>query len=184
MIARISDKQTLSGSSNLLMAVPGLESTKHTWLEHVVLILPAFLSSLRQVSCRPRGASSCVTYITHNLVPGYVGSRTSVLGAMGRKEKVWELCDKVQRDLKLAGLPRDGSATDGTEYPTIKAMWSAELGLGKIPPQTPVGSFCFGMWCIDAKDVWSTVLYSELLCLCYIILVCYEHHKGDTSSMM
>lgn len=49
---------------------------------------------------------------------------------MSRKKQIWELCDKVQRDLKLAGLPIDGSATDGTIYNSLKAMWSTELGLG------------------------------------------------------
>lgn len=84
---------------------------------------------------------------------------------MSRKDKVWELCDKVQRDLKLAGLPRNGSATDGTEYSTIKAMWSVELGLGKIPPETPVGDFLFCMWCIGAKDIF-VVPYYEIPSLC------------------
>lgn len=61
-------------------------------------------------------------------------SRYSTL--MNRKEHIWDLCDKVQRDLKLAGLPVDGFATDGTLYPTIKAMWSTELGLGGPAAQT------------------------------------------------
>lgn len=56
----------------------------------------------------------------------------SPLKKMSRKQKVFELCDKVQRDLKLAGLPRDGCATDGTDYSSILAMWSSELGYG--PP--------------------------------------------------
>lgn len=47
---------------------------------------------------------------------------------MSRKQQVLELCDKVQRDLKLAGLPIDGCATDGTEHSSIKSMWSLELG--------------------------------------------------------
>lgn len=51
-------------------------------------------------------------------------------GKMSRKQKVVELCEKVQRDLKLAGLPRDGCATDGTDYSSILAMWSSELGYG------------------------------------------------------
>eukprot|EP00903_Cladosiphon_okamuranus_P008712 g8346.t1 len=46
----------------------------------------------------------------------------------GRKQQVFELCEKVQRDLKLAGLPRHGCATDGTDYSSILAMWSSELG--------------------------------------------------------
>lgn len=99
---------------------------------------------------------------------------------MSRKEKVWELCDKVQRDLKLAGLPRNGSATDGTEYSTIKAMWSVELGLGKIPPETPVGEFSFGMWCISAKNIWSTVLRNILsVCQCWC-----EHGTNCTALLL
>lgn len=49
-----------------------------------------------------------------------------------RKEQVFAICDQVHHDLKLAGLALDGSATDGTLYSSIKAMWSAELGLGRL----------------------------------------------------
>lgn len=55
---------------------------------------------------------------------------------MSRKQQVWDLCDKVERDLKLAGLPVEGSATDGTSYSSIKEMWSAELGFGGVVPST------------------------------------------------
>lgn len=55
-------------------------------------------------------------------------SSLSPADAMNRKQKVFELCEKVQRDLKLAGLPRHGCATDGTEYSSILEMWSSELG--------------------------------------------------------
>lgn len=55
---------------------------------------------------------------------------------MSRKQQVWDLSDKVERDLKLAGLPLDGSATNGTSYSSIKAMWSAELGFGGLAPCT------------------------------------------------
>ncbi|CAM9977915.1 unnamed protein product [Ectocarpus fasciculatus] len=56
---------------------------------------------------------------------------------MSRKQQILELCDKVHRDLKLAGLPTDGCATDGTEHSSIAAMWSSELGFG--PMALPVG---------------------------------------------
>lgn len=51
---------------------------------------------------------------------------------MSRKHQILELCDKVHRDLKLAGLPTDGCATDGTEHSSIAAMWSSELGFGPM----------------------------------------------------
>lgn len=51
---------------------------------------------------------------------------------MSRKQQILELCDKVHRDLKLAGLPTDGCATDGTEHSSIAAMWSSELGFGPM----------------------------------------------------
>lgn len=53
---------------------------------------------------------------------------------MSRKKQVWDLCDKVERDLKLAGLSVEGSSTDETSYSSIKAMWSAELGFGGLAP--------------------------------------------------
>ncbi|CAM9601568.1 unnamed protein product [Ascophyllum nodosum] len=61
---------------------------------------------------------------------------------MSRRQEILELCHKVQRDLKLADLPIDGCATDGTFYKTIQAMWSAELGFGRSSPSavSPVGS--------------------------------------------
>lgn len=52
---------------------------------------------------------------------------------MNSKERIWEVCDEVHRDLKLAGLAIDGSATDGTVYSSIKEMWTAELGLCRPP---------------------------------------------------
>lgn len=55
---------------------------------------------------------------------------------MNRAKEILELSDKVQGDLKLAGLPIDGSATDGTFYSTIHAMWTAELELGRLPPSS------------------------------------------------
>lgn len=56
---------------------------------------------------------------------------------MNRGKEILELSDKVQRDLKLAGLPIDGGTTDGTFYSTIHAMWTAELELGR-PPSSSV----------------------------------------------
>lgn len=68
---------------------------------------------------------------------GVVCGRSSVCfssslatATMSRKQKIFELCDKVHRDLKMAGLPTDGCATDGTEHSSIAAMWSSELGYG------------------------------------------------------
>lgn len=59
---------------------------------------------------------------------------------MNRKQHVTELCEQVQRDLKLAGLPRHGCATDGTDYSSILAMWSSELGYGTTA--VGVDTFC------------------------------------------
>lgn len=59
---------------------------------------------------------------------------------MNRKEQVLALCEKVQRDLKLAGLVGDGAASDGTLYSNIAEMWSAQLGLGRPGAPPPVGA--------------------------------------------
>ncbi|CAM9554606.1 unnamed protein product [Choristocarpus tenellus] len=48
---------------------------------------------------------------------------------MSRSAQITVLCDNVERDLKLAGLPVDGSSTDGLEYSSLKQMWLSQLGL-------------------------------------------------------
>lgn len=79
-------------------------------------------------------------FVPHNLARGLRFSGRT----MSRKQHIWDLCDKVQRDLKLADLQVEGSATDGTYYSSIKAMWSAELGLG-TPALTTASTVAIGV---------------------------------------
>ena len=46
-----------------------------------------------------------------------------------RQQLVLALAEKISRDLKLAGLPISGKATDGTRYACIADMWTAQLAL-------------------------------------------------------
>lgn len=68
---------------------------------------------------------------------------------MNRAKEILELCDKVQGDLKLAGLPIDGGATDGTFYSTIHAMWTAELDLCR--PSSSSVSVIVSLLCYKAR---------------------------------
>lgn len=91
---------------------------------------------------------------------------------MSRKEQIWELCDKVHRDLKLAGLPLDGGATDGTSYPSIKAMWSAELGLGDLPPVATTVGVVRSVGVARYLYCWSKDLTRSLKFACMCAMIC------------
>ena len=109
-------------------------------VSHVCTIRRLFLSAVhgRVFVADSPGFVLCWTTFLSSLAlsPPFLSLRQA--GTMSRKQKVFELCEKVQRDLKLAGLPRHGCATDGTEYSSILAMWSSELGYG--PPAVGLGA--------------------------------------------